>query len=392
MPDSISPLRGKDIRQRNENLIFGLIQKHGNLSQSEAVQLTGLKAPTILRIFANLENERFIKVNRNNQAAPDKKGRKPVFYKINKKTAYAVGVDFCSTSISIVIADLNRESVYNEFIDIEENHTGKSIVELLCQVIDHSITQSLIDRNKLLGIGVGAPGKVSICTGRVVSYDRIDGLADFPLSDRLADHFKLPVFVNNNCSVIAMNEYRSGLVSESKSLITLLIRSGVGGAYINEGHVLTTHGVTTMEVGHLTVSNEGRVCECGEKGCLQSYLAEPAILKDMKDIQPLDDFLTLDDLIDSDRENIDVFLHNKADKLCRGLKTMCRIFSPDAFLIISRSSRYAEKLAEYSEQIWAENPCRYDNLENLSFYHCVYNPVSAGLGAADMVFSDYFGN
>ncbi|MBB6482515.1 ROK family transcriptional regulator [Spirochaeta isovalerica] len=390
MAKSDLPLRGNDIRIINEKLILGLIQRHGNLSQSEAVNLTGLKPPTILRIFANLENDKLITINKKTDILTEKKGRKPVYYKINAKAAYAIGVDFCSTSISVVIVDFNRKPVYSKFIDINEDHTGDSIFELICQMIQRGIDSKSIPKSRILGIGIGAPGKVDISSGSVIFYDRIEGLSDYPLRRKMAERFDTEIFVNNNCSVIAMNEYQYGTVSESQSLVTLLIRSGVGGAFINEGQVLTTKGSTTMEIGHTSIDYNGRQCECGEKGCLQSYLAEPAIIKDIQAVAPLKNFLEIDNLIKEDAEGVDNFIREKAFQMTKGLKMLSRVFSPDTFLIISRSPLYAEKLAFYTNELMQNDPCRFDNIEGLSIEHCAYNPVHAGQGAADLVFSDYF--
>ena len=390
MARTTSPLRGNDIRRQNEKLILSLIQKNQNLSQSEAVALTGLKPPTILRIFANLENENLIKINKKKNVISDKKGRKPVYYKINGKAAYAIGVDFCSTSASVVIVDFNRDPVCSDFIDINEDHTGESIFLLLKELIEKTIKESGINFSKVLGIGAGAPGKVDISSGTVLFYDRIEGLSHYSLRDRLNECFQTPIFVNNNCSVIGMNEYLYGIVSDSKSLVTLLIRSGVGGAFINEGKVLTTNGNTAMEVGHTSIDYNGRQCECGEKGCLQSYLSESAILKDIKPLKHITSFTEIDNLILSGDVSIEEFLKEKAVLLCKSLKMLSRLFSPDTFLIISRSTLYAERLAYYAQKIMKNDPFKYDNVDQLRIKHSSYNPVNAGQGAADMVFNDYF--
>lgn len=384
------PLRGNDIRIINEKLILSLIQKHGNLSQSEAVNLTGLKPPTILRIFANLENENLITINKKKDILTEKKGRKPVFYKINANAAFAIGVDFCSTSISVVIVDFNRTPVYSSFTDIDENNTGDSVFELICSFIEQGLEAKSIPRKRILGIGVGAPGKVDISTGTVIYYDRIKGLDNYPLKDKMKERFETDIFVNNNCSVIAMNEYKYGKVKGSKSLVTILIRSGVGGAFINDGKVLTTNGSTTMEIGHTSIDYDGRQCECGEKGCLQSYLAEPAVLKDIKSVANIGNFLAIDRLIAKKEPEMDVFLKNKAEQMTKGLKMLSRVFSPDTFLIISRSPLYAQELATYSANLMLNDPCHFDNIEDLKIEHCAYDPVHAGQGAADLVFNNYF--
>ncbi len=390
MAKSKSPLRGDDIRKRNQNLILGLIRKHQNLSQSEAVNNTGLKPPTILRIFGILEKDRLIKINKEPAIVNEKKGRKPVYYKINSKVAYAIGIDFCSTSASVVIVDFNREPVFSDFIDISDNQTGESIYILLCKLVEDAITKSNINRSKILGIGVGAPGKVDISTGSVFFYDRIKGLSDFSLKDRFNDFFNIPVFINNNCAVIAMNEFLYGHDSDSKSLITLVIRNGVGGAFINEGILFTTNNITTMEIGHISIDYNGRQCECGEKGCLETYLAEPAILKDIQGIKEVSSFMEIDELIIAGDTEIESFLKERAQLLCKALKILRRSFSPDTFQIISRSIHYAQKLSMYAKEIMKNDPCNYSYSEELTIKCSQYNPVNAGQGAADMVFNHYF--
>ncbi len=389
MVESKLPLRGEDVRIRNEKLILRLIHKNEHLSQSEAVTLTGLKPPTILRIFTNLENEKLIKISKKAVAKSEKKGRRPVFYQINAKAAYAIGVDFCSTSASIVIVDFAREPIYNYFVEFGEEYNGDTIFTLLCKLIEDGITSSGINRKKLLGIGIGAPGRVDIKSGTVIFYDRIKGLTDFHLKESMEEVFDAPIFVNNNCAVIAMNQYIYGIGSESNALITLLIRSGVGGAYINEGKVLTTNGLTTMEVGHISIDQNGNRCECGDLGCLESYIAEPAIFRDLQKIKNISSFHDIDELIEDEDPEVDKFLQEKAKQLSRALIMLNSTLTPDTYLLISRSKPYVEKLSLYTQKYMDADSKRY-NRSLITLKNTSYNPINAGQGAADIVFNDYF--
>ena len=391
MSDSESPLRGKDIRKRNEKLILSLIQMNGDLSQSQAVTLTGLKPPTILRIFTNLEKDKLIKINNKKSSNTEKKGRKPVFFKINNKAAYAIGIDFCSTSVSIVIVNFNREPVYENFVEFNHVHTGESIIQYLFKLIDTGLSELNIEMNKVLGIGIGAPGRVDVNSGTAFYFDRIQGITDYHLKDYMENRYNIPVFVNNNCSVIAMNEYQHGIVSDSRSLITLLIRSGVGGAFINEGKVFTSNNMSPMEIGHICIDPNGRKCNCGERGCLESYLSESAIINDLKEIHPIDSFLEIDEYLIYEDKPMKEFLIHKAEYFAMALKILNRSFYPDTFLIISRSALFAEKITSYCKEIMLKDSKRF-NSKPVTLTHTAYIPLNAGQGAADMVFADYFNN
>lgn len=391
MSDTESPLRGKDIRKRNEKLILSLIQMNGDLSQSQAVTLTGLKPPTILRIFTNLEKDKLIKISKKKNSDTEKKGRKPVFFKINDKSAYAIGIDFCSTSVSLVIVNFNREPVYDDFIEFNTVQTGESIIQFIFKIINSALIELKININKVLGIGIGAPGRVDVTSGTAFYFDRIKGLTDYHLKDSIESKYNIPVFVNNNCSVIAMNEYQHGIVSESRSLITLLIRSGVGGAFINEGRVFTSNNMSPMEIGHICIDPNGRECNCGERGCLESYLSESAIINDLQDIHPIKSFLEIDEYLLYEDKDMKAFLKEKAKYFSMALKILNRSFSPDTFLIISRSALFAEKISQYCEEIMLKDSKRF-NSKPVILTHTAYIPLNAGQGAADMVFSDFFNN
>ncbi len=118
-----APLRSEDVRQKNEKIILQAIQKSRGLSQSEVVALTGLKAPTVLRIFTYLEERGLIQVTDTvERQLPERKGRKPVFYQVNPTTHYTIGIEFWSRQISIIMTDFQKNLIYSStvaFVAIE---------------------------------------------------------------------------------------------------------------------------------------------------------------------------------------------------------------------------------------------------------------------------------
>ena len=385
-------MRGKDIRQGNEKLVLRLIQREGLLSQSEAVELTGLKAPTILRIFTNLEEEGLILISdkAKDTGAGERKGRKPVYYRLNPDALYVVGLEFWAASATVVISNFVREPVYSETIEIEREIGGEAVTAKLIELIEGSIRRNKISRRRIAGIGIGAPGKVDIAEGTVLYYSRIPGLKDFALREYLEKSFDLPIFIHNNCSVIAMNEYSSGGTDQAENIMAVLIRGGVGGAYINNGKIITSGNITTMEIGHMSVMPGGRECSCGEAGCLETYLSEDSILSDLS-FDGFSSIKELDDAISDGRlsAGAEAVFDEKAGILSAALRTLGHLFSPNLFLIISRGESLSRLLAEKAEAGLSGGSGCGENRKSRLKPAC-YDPLHAGMGACDIVFSNFF--
>jgi len=383
-----TPLRSEDVREKNEKLILRYIHQSNGISQSQIVHLTGLKAPTVLRIFSILEDNDLIMVqnNRPETGALEKKGRKPVFYTVNPKARYVVGVEFWSQTAYVLIVDFAKNPIYSLNICLREGENADEVYSELQTLIDQAIVESNIDKKNILGIGVGAPGQVNMETGEILNYRKIPGFSSYPLGEKLRDYFKLPIFVANNAGVIAMSAYRQGVAQKSEALFTYFIRRGVGGAFIHQGKLFSILGKTAFEVGHTIAEIDGKPCYCGSSGCLESYISESAILEYI--IQAGYKFSHLDEvekaLIDGDkalRDEIKIC----ARYLAISAINILRILSPDGFLVITRfrelSLVLSEVIQDMIEQDFSEN--------KILVYADAYSPLDAGFGACDLIFNRY---
>ncbi len=387
MNSSPGPLRGNDIRRRNEKLILNIIHKSDGISQSEVANMTGLKPPTVLRIFTKLEEKNLIQVSTAKKTESDRKGRRPVFYVVRSGAAYAVGVDFWAQSMTVVVVDFARRPVYTRTEPLKPEIAAEELMKSLEEMIDQALGSVDAAPGEVLGIGVGAPGRVDIGEGKVLYYSRIPGMVRFPVRSRLESRFQIPVHVHNNSSVIALNEFRYGQARGVKSLLTILVRSGVGGAFINEGKLLVTGDRTTLELGHMSVDINGLECDCGRQGCLETYISEQPLLNALgrSDLNSLDSF---DDSGWTDAE-LSAYLEDKGRYLAAGIRNLYELFSPDVFLLITRSGRISAQLAELARRGLMEST------RNIPEQECrilpvTFEPAAAGMGAADLVFENYF--
>ena len=383
------PLRSNDIRQRNEKLVLNLIFAHTGISQSEIVSITGLKPPTVFRIFSELEASGVILECNEEKAQTDRKGRRPSYYCVNPDSYYSIGVDFWSGSAAAVVVDFGGNVVFQDVAALPGGIDGEAVTERLKELIHRAIERAGIDTKKILGVGVGAPGIVDTVSGRVLRYPRILSMTDFPIGERLSSEFGVPVYVHNNCSVIALSEYRYREIEHQQSVFAFLIRSGVGGAFIQDGAAFVNHNVTALEVGHLSVDPNGERCECGGRGCLESYLNEDALLGALKARAGCASWEQLEERLEADDAGVKTVLREFAAYLVHSAINIANLLRPSAFLVVTRYQRCAEFFAGELNAAF-RRPESTLTAENITTFGRRYDPGLACKGAADLVLDHFF--
>ena len=382
------PLRSTDIRERNEKLLLQLIHREGQISQSEIAIRTGLKPPTVFRIFSMLERKGYILPVPAEQghpsSVPGKKGRKPVAFQINPEAYSIIGIDWTRTP-TLVVLDFQGEIRYSCSQEFPPDIEAEGSLKIIEGMIHSALGENSLPKENILGIGIGLPGKVDIERGSIVTYPRIPGMIDFPIRDRLESIFDIPVHVHNNTSVIALSEYRYGKAKGLSSFLTLLIRAGVGGAFVQNGNVFTNNYRTALEIGHLGIDPRGPVCYCGQKGCLETYLSEDAFLSEFQKVIPIKNLLDIESFLQQENPGTTKVLEAKSQVLCRAIRSLAHVFSPDAVLIITRSQVFSEHLVSLLSKSICNSTSR-----NLQLIPSHYKPTIAAKAAADLVFDAFF--
>jgi predicted NBD/HSP70 family sugar kinase len=382
-------LRVEDIRQFNIKSVLSLIHDSrnvGGLSQSDVVSRLTLKAPTVFRIFNTLEADGFISpcASKSTSDMP-KSGRRPTYYNINNDACYEVAIEFWSNCISIGVFNFACDVIYSDLHSLKTLTNIEDVIDIICNMVDMAIEKTGIKKEKIIGLGVAAPGKVSVSDGKVIYYGKIAGLENYPLKDVLEERTGLKVLVHNNCSAIAYSLYNSRSKASSSSLFTFLLRSGVNGSLVNENGIFLSADNTTLEAGHLIVKPNGVKCSCGMCGCLQAQLME--LDKGHGDSES--SFKSIFDNIPSGEEG-DSIIREAADYLFIAVKDIQRFSAPDSFLIICSSAFVAERIATCLRGRLAKEKDFFAQ-KDPSIIGMGYDTSLALRGATELVFADFFG-
>lgn len=388
-----NPLRAVDIKQHNQNIILSYIhaaRNSGGISQSELVSRTGLKAPSVFRIFSSLEENGFIRPCDGQTAASSeiKKGRRPSYFTVCPDVCYTIGLEFWAACISLGVFNFNGERIHSALFNLPKDFDAEHVVEKIVLMVNSAIELLDLPREKVIGIGVAAPGKVNVATGRVVFYNRIPGMQDFPLKEMLEKKLGIEVILHNNCSAIAYNVYKYRNPESCESLFSFLIRSGVNGALVSNGHIYVTSDHTTMEAGHMPINFEGPECSCGIHGCLQTYIFE--LDKEYSaSSDNLSLFANLEEPLKKGDAKAQQIIEKAAFYLYTGMKSIVRFLAPEAFMLIGTNKTVSEALCESVRGLFAREQ---DNFlpTKPQIYSLVYDNLLAQQGASDLVLNQFF--
>ncbi len=128
----------------------------------------------------------------------------------------------------------------------------------------------------VLGIGVAIPGTVDAQGSGIVDSYQL-GWTKVPIGPDLRRTLGLPVIVENNVNALAMAERLFGIGRSHQNFLTLTIGTGVGAAIVVDGAILRGGSGGAGEIGHVPVVENGELCTCGNRGCLETVVGQGAL-------------------------------------------------------------------------------------------------------------------
>ncbi len=199
--------------------------------------------------------------------APSTGGRRPVMFHHNPESLnYMVCVAMDQFVARVAVYDQLRERRTPIFeLLLNQFSEGQWVNELL-DVIEDQLTRSGIARARILGVGVGMPGFVNSSKG---INESLKVGERFNLRDYMSKELELPVFIENDSSLIALAELRFGLGRRVKNIMVVNIGWGTGLGMIINGELYRGHSNHAGEFSHIPLSQGESLCSCGKRGCLE---------------------------------------------------------------------------------------------------------------------------
>ncbi|PRX69538.1 putative NBD/HSP70 family sugar kinase [Nonomuraea fuscirosea] len=267
------------LRRGHEELVLGLLRKHGPLSRGELGKHCGLSRTTLYDILAELVAEGAV-VTATSQDAPRGRGRPAETLTLNPDAGQAIGIDFARRGLHVAAVNVAHEIVGSASEPHDADLPWEERVALAERLVG-SLTgagSGALRLGALAAIGVGVVG------AQVEGTDPDEkGSAPHPAQLLLRERFGVPVLLDNNTRLAALGESIWGAAAGGQDVLYLRLSHGVGGGLVVGGSLHRGAYGLSGEFGHITVEPGGARCDCGGTGCLETVASIRAVLDAYRD-------------------------------------------------------------------------------------------------------------
>ncbi|TNM67910.1 ROK family transcriptional regulator [Streptomyces sp. NP160] len=250
----------------NQVVVLEAIRGHAaGLSRVEVAVLTGLSAQTVSNICRRLLEQGLVEEAGKQGGGP---GKPRTLLRLKPEGRYAIGVHLDPAVVTVVMLDLLGQVVARRDRPLRPGAGPGQVLAEAADDVDAVIASSGVERERIVGLGVAAPGPVDSAAGAVVHPPNLPGWDRVAVRDLLAASTGLPVVLDKDVVAAAVAEMWAGGVGGTGSAVFFYLGTGVGAGLVLRGEVHRGASGNSGEVGHLVTGRGGAECSCGLAGCL----------------------------------------------------------------------------------------------------------------------------
>ena len=248
----------------NQTLILDLIRRSGEgLSRVELAEGTGLSAQTISNVARRLLDDGLIREAGKQIAGP---GKPRTTLQLEPDARYAVGVHLDPTVITYVLLDLEGHIVARSRTRTPRGASPTDTVRRLTESVEAILATSGVDRSRVLGIGVAAPGPINSERGTLIDPPLLTDWHNVPLRDSIYNSIGLPVLLEKDVTSAVVAERWMAREHERDNFLFFYYGTGIGAGVAIDGEVVRGSSNNAGDIGHVIVEPDGPLCRCGNRG------------------------------------------------------------------------------------------------------------------------------
>ncbi len=236
------------VRQINEISVLRIVRDQGPLSRSEVARIMGLSKVIIGGIVARLlETEIIYEVGKGEST--NRGGRRPIMLEFNANAWYAIGVEIHLNSASILVTNMNAETIAQKSITYKDNNNPENILRRIVKAIEKLFDdESKMDR--ILGVGVALPGLVNYKKGTLRYADTLKSWVGFPIRSHVESLLDTKVYIENDVKTTTLGEFHWGAGIDAENLVYVWLGEGLGAGLVINGELYRGFSSSAGEIGY----------------------------------------------------------------------------------------------------------------------------------------------
>lgn len=263
-----------------KEFVVDLLYYNGTYTIADLSMLTSKSIPSITKIINELLASKLISEE---GLAPSTGGRRAIHYTINSElNCYIMTVALDQHYSSAAIYNLHNKEVTSKQTIENPLDNGDTAFENIVKLIENTLSDHQHPKSSILGIGVSMPGFVDNATGTNGSF-KDSSCKLFNIKKQLEAVFKIPTYIENDSTAIAIAEQNFGKAKDISHALVINMSWGVGLGIIVDGNLFRGYSGYAGEFSHIPLSDSGKLCSCGKRGCLEVEASLLATVEDVKE-------------------------------------------------------------------------------------------------------------
>ncbi len=340
--------------------VFELVRAAGLIPRVQLAKDLGVSPASVTTISSELIETGLIEevaAPRDNDAG---RGRPAVALGVRAQAHRVAGMKLSDREHTAVIVDFAGKLIADESIPRRPGPMSlPEILDIIETLLARVCTKAGVARADLSAVGIGLPGFVD-CAEGVVFWSSILAERAVPIAAAATSRLGLPVYIDNDANLVALAELWFGAGRSLSDFAVVTIEHGVGMGFVMNHRIYRGAQRLGMELGHTKVQLDGALCRCGQRGCLEAYVADYALAREAttalnwghKESQPINVLLeSLYDHAKAGNATAKSIFRRAGRYLAVGLSNVVNLFDPSLIILSGERMRYdylyaAETLSE----------------------------------------------
>lgn len=330
--------------------IFERVRAAGYMPRVQVAKELGVSPASVTTLTSELiEMGLLEEVATSRDAGDGGRGRPAVALGVRAEARLVAGVKLSDREHTAVIVDFAGNLIADETIARQPGAMDLGdLLEATATLVTRLCGKAAIDPAQLSAVGLGVPGFVESATG-IVHWSPVIAGRHAPLATAATERLSLPVYVDNDANLVTLAELWFGAGRSLSDFAVVTIEHGVGMGFVMNHRIYRGGQGLGMELGHTKVQLDGALCRCGQRGCLEAYVADYALVREAttalnwtsRETQSVN--ILLESLFDHAKAGNAAarsIFHRAGRYLALGLANVVNLFDPELIILSGDRMRY----------------------------------------------------
>ena len=337
----------KDDTRPLRQQVFEQVRAAGHMPRMDVARTLDISPGSVTTITSDLITRGLLQEVEDNQRGPSR--GPPIALRVAPSSRFVIGMKLSDERHTAILLDLAGNVIAEAHL--ASGALRQTTTEVLAEV--STLIRKLLQKagqthDSISAIGIGLPGIVDACTG-IVQWSPVLTDTNIPLREKLMQELDLPVSLDNDTNLLTLAELWFGAGRGTSNFVVVTIERGVGMGLVLNNRLFRGALGPGMELGHTKVQLDGALCRCGQRGCLEAYVADYALVREAGTALDSDPrasnsavtmIETLYDEANAGNEAALAIFRRAGRFLSVGLANIVQLFDPERIILSGERMRY----------------------------------------------------